>query len=109
MPPAFTSRVIGRDNGEVEREMREDVPYRADAIGPWLASAPVVARERRHSPKQAPAGPPHQPDMAIALDPVSDTIFVRTRPPRFRRWKSIGRSTCKGGAFRPQRTFAATR
>src|SRR4051812_29428814 len=71
--------------------------------------APLATGKRRHSTEQALGRPPNKPDVTVALDPVSDAIFVRSNAPKFWRRKRFGIAAGIGRAMRRERAFAAAR
>ena len=69
------------DDCEIEREMGEDMAHRAEVSALRLRRlrGPVAPGQRGHSAEQPLGGPANQPDVPVALDPVSDAMAVRPR------------------------------
>ena len=74
-----------------------------------LSSRPVAARQRGHAAEQALGGAAHQPDRAVALDPLSDAVLMRTDGALSALGKALGIAAGEGGAVVAQRAGAAAR
>ena len=66
-------------DGEVEREMGEDVADGAERGAAAAALSSTRCREARPSRRAAPWRAAHQPDLAVALDPPGGAVAMRPR------------------------------
>src|SRR6185312_11639945 len=109
VPPAFAGRVGAQLDGEIEREMGEQMTDGAERPALSRRVRPFAARERRHSAEKAGRGTADQPHMAIPLDPPGGAEAARPRlalaPPR----KAFRRAAREGRAVAAQRALGAAR
>src|SRR4051795_10438024 len=69
VPPPRADRLRAANDGEIEREMGEDMTHRAKAPRMrFLRFLPIAPGKRRHPAEQTLGRPANKPDMAVVLD-----------------------------------------
>src|SRR4051794_23260960 len=90
--------------------MGEDMANRSEQVSFGRRKlAPFATGKRCHSAEKPFGRPPNQPDMTVALDPVSQAIFMGSNTTKLRRGKGLGVAAGIGRAMRRERAVATAR
>ena len=109
MPPTLADRPGSAFDREFEPKVGEGVAHASERAARHCRHAlgPFASGQRGHSAEQTLRGSPHEPDMAVTLDPVSDAAAEWTDALGLRSRKQLGIARSISCAVLSQWAFVA--